>query len=156
MKLSELKEIVKTRDEIKFRLSNGNEIPAHFHVTEIARVSRHFIDCGGTERKEEKASFQLWVAEDYDHRLAAEKLSRIIAIAEDRLQLPDVEIEVEYQSDTIGKYALAYQDGSFLLESLQTTCLAQDNCGIPARKPKRQLADLGEESKCCSPGGNCC
>jgi hypothetical protein len=156
MKVSELKEILKDQEGLIFRLPNGTEVPSHFHVTEVGRVSRHFIDCGGTERKEEKASFQLWVAEDHDHRLAAEKLSRIIKIAEDRLQLPDVEIEIEYQSDTIGKYALAYRDGIFMLESLQTACLAQDNCGIPASKMKRQLSDLGEESKCCTPEGTCC
>ena len=152
MKISELKDILKEINVIRFKLPDGSFIPKHFHVTEVGKVSKHYIDCGGTERKEEKISFQLWTAEDYDHRLAASKLNKIVEIAEDRLQLPDAEIEVEYQSDTIGKYVLKFNNGIFILESLQTDCLAKDSCGIPVKKEKLQLSEVGT----CKPGSGCC
>ena len=48
-------------------------VPSHFHVTEVGKITKHFIDCGGTVRNEEVVNFQLWQADDYDHRLHPEK-----------------------------------------------------------------------------------
>lgn len=156
MKVSELKQILSEVNTITFQLPDGRTVPEHFHVTEVGKVSKHFIDCGGTERTEEKVSFQLWTAEDYDHRLAAEKLRKIVEIAESRLQLPNAEIEVEYQSETIGKYGLKFYNGRFVLEALQTDCLAKDNCGIPETKPKVELSEIKSSNNACTPGGGCC
>ena len=156
MNVSDLKEILSNINEVSFQLPDGKQVPSHFHVTEVGKVSKHFIDCGGTERKEEKITFQLWTAEDFDHRLAADKLRKIVELAETQLQLPNAEIEVEYQSETIGKYGLNFRDGRFKLESLQTDCLAKDQCGIPSQKPKKQLAEIAVASNSCEPGGGCC
>jgi hypothetical protein len=157
MKLSEVKQALTNLDEIRFILPNGQQVPVHFHVTEIGAVTRHFIDCGGTERIEKKVNFQLWEATDYDHRLAPTKLLRIINLAEEKLGLGNLDVEVEYQGDTIGKYLLAFDGAHFLLESTTTDCLAKDKCGIPEEKPRIRMSDLssGTESSC-TPGGGCC
>jgi len=78
MLLSEAKSILSKSSTIAFQLPNGDLVPNHFHVTEIGLVDKHFIDCGGTVRKEQKVNFQLWNADDYDHRLHPEKLVSII------------------------------------------------------------------------------
>ena len=105
MKLSEVKDQLSKLEKIGFQLPGGEKVPGHFHVTEIGKVEKNFIDCGGKIRKEEKISFQLWEANDYDHRLHPEKLVHIIELSEKQLELQDLEIEVEYQGkETIGKY----------------------------------------------------
>lgn len=155
MKLSEIKEILKTADNVSFTVDNGEKVPAHFHVTEVGVVSKHFIDCGGTVRDEKVANFQLWDANDFDHRLKPQKLLNIIELSEKVLGMEDLEIEVEYQSSTIGKYDLSYADGAFILNSKQTNCLASDKCGIPAEKLKVNLGTLSGKNSC-TPGGGCC
>ena len=155
MKLSEIKHVLKKSETIGFQLPNGTLVPTHFHVTEVGKINKQFIDCGGTVRTEEVISFQLWNANDYDHRLHPEKLINIITLAEKTLELGDLDIEVEYQAETIGKFGLEFNGSQFLLTSKQTDCLAKDNCGIPVEKLKVKLADLQSES-CCTPGGGCC
>lgn len=155
MKLSHAKSLLKDMKTIRFQLPNGELVPNHFHVTEIGKVTKHFIDCGGTVRNEDVVNFQLWNANDYDHRLHPEKLLDIIELSEKVLNLDDVEIEVEYQSDTIGKYGLDYDGNNFLLVTKQTDCLAKDHCGVPAELPQMEIAELNNEP-CCAPGGNCC
>ena len=157
MTLSEIKEQLKNLETIGFQLPNGNLVPNHFHVTEVGRVSRHFIDCGGTVRKEEVINFQLWEENDYDHRLHPEKLVNIIELSEMVLGLEDLKIEVEYQGDTIGKYGLDFNGKHFLLTNTQTDCLAKDKCGIPEKKQKVSLSDLQVESaSACTPRSGCC
>ena len=159
MTLSEIKKHLKNLDTIAFILPDGSLVPSHFHVTEVGKTTKHFIDCGGTLRQEKKVNFQLWNANDYDHRLHPEKLIHIIELSEDIFNLKDLEIEVEYQGEqSIQKFGLDFKDGQFLLTSTQTNCLAKDKCGIPEKqlpKPKVKLADLNNEP-CCSPDGNCC
>lgn len=152
MKLSEIKQILDTAETVDFKLENGTSVPEHFHVTEIGVITKHFIDCGGTVRNEKTANFQLWDANDFEHRLKPGKLQKIIALSETILGMEDLEIEVEYQSDTIGKYDLGFDGKNFLLLSKKTACLAKDNCGKP--KEKLQLSEL--ETSCCTPDGNCC
>lgn len=156
MKLSEIKSKLKTLETIAFQLPNGTLVPNHFHVTEVGKISKHFIDCGGTVRQEEVANFQLWEANDYDHRLHPEKLLSIIELSEKVLNITDLDIEVEYQSDTIGKYNLDFDGTNFLLTSKQTDCLAKDNCGIPEEKPRVKLSELQNASSCCTPDSGCC
>lgn len=155
MKLSEVKNKLNDLKTISFQLPNGELVPNHFHVTEVGKITKNFIDCGGTVRNEEVVNFQLWNANDYDHRLHPEKLLDIIELSEKVLGIGDLEIEVEYQADTIGKFGLDFDGKNFLLTNKQTDCLAKDNCGIPAEKPKVKLSELNNEP-CCTPDGNCC
>lgn len=156
MKLSEIKKHLNTVDAVNFVLPNGTLVPTHFHVTEVGQVTKNFIDCGGTVRNEKVVNFQLWEANDFDHRLAPQKLQNIIALSERVLNIEDAEIEVEYQSETIGKYNLGFNGKDFLLIAKQTNCLASDKCGIPEEKLKVKLSDLQSQSSCCTPGGKCC
>ena len=158
MKLSEIKNKLKELTTIGFQLPNGEFVPSHFHVTEVGIVSKHFIDCGGTVRREEKINFQLWEANDYDHRLHPEKLLHIIELSEKTLALPDAEIEVEYQMpNTIGKFNLGFNCEYFQLESQLTDCLAKDKCGIPTEKPKVKIGEWKpKETSCCTPESGCC
>ena len=156
MKLSEIKSKLKTLETIAFQLPNGELVPNHFHVTEVGKITKNFIDCGGTVRNEEVVNFQLWNADDYDHRLHPEKLLNIIELSEKVLGIGNLEIEVEYQADTIGKFGLDFDGTNFLLTNKQTDCLAKDNCGIPEEKPKLQFRDLDASEPCCTPDGNCC
>lgn len=157
MKLSVFKALLKEMETISFQLPNGQLVPAHFHVTEVGSISKNFIDCGGTIRHEKMVNFQLWEANDNDHRLHPEKLISIIELSENKLGLTDEEIEVEYQGETIGKYGLEVEGDKFLLTSLTTDCLAQDKCGIPAEKIKVSLASLSsQKNTCCTPGSGCC
>lgn len=155
MKLSEVKLVLNQLETIGFQLPNGETVPNHFHVTEVGKITKHFIDCGGTERKEEVVNFQLWNANDYDHRLHPEKLLNIIELSEKVLNIADSEIEVEYQAETIGKFGLDFDGKNFLLTSKQTDCLAKENCGIPVEKTKVNLTELNNEPAC-TPGGGCC
>lgn len=158
MKLSEIKNILSSLQEVNFVLPKGLFIPKHFHVTEVGAVQKYFIDCGGTVRKENVINFQLWEAGDFDHRLAPKKLLKIIALSEKTLDLKDQEIEVEYQAETIGKYGLDFDGVNFLLTNKQTACLASDACGIPLEKQKVALTDLDKKdaNACSTTGGACC
>ena len=157
MKLSEIKQVLPALDAVKFILPNGKTVPVHFHVTEVGQITKHFIDCGGTIRNEKVVNFQLWEAGDFDHRIAPQKLLNIINLSEKKLGIEDSEIEVEYQSDTIGKYGLEFNGQDFVLTSKQTACLASDSCGTSEKKNKVPLQELGKTSQaCCTPGGGCC
>lgn len=158
MKLSTVKTILATAESIRFEVQNGQSVPAHFHVTELGVVSKQFIDCGGTLRHEKVANFQLWNADDTDHRLEPQKLLSIIALSEKLLGMEDLEIEVEYQADTIGKYGLDFNGKNFVLTPTQTACLALDACGVPAQKAKVKLSDFlqPQPANACTPGGGCC
>lgn len=155
MKLSEIKNHLSQLSSIAFKLPDGSLVPSHFHVTEVGKITKHFIDCGGTVRNETIVNFQLWNANDYNHRLHPEKLLNIINLSEKVLGIEDLDIEVEYQGTTIEKFGLELDGTNFVLTSKQTDCLAKDQCGIPAEKPKLKLADLNNEP-CCAPDGNCC
>lgn len=156
MKLSQIKSILKTAEAVNFTLPNGTSVPEHFHVTEVGLITKNFIDCGGTVRKETVVNFQLWDANDFEHRLKPQKLLNIIELSEKVLGIGDFEIEVEYQDTTIGKYDLDFDGNDFVLLNKKTACLAQDQCGIPSQKPKIRLSDMNNERSCCTPGGGCC
>lgn len=155
MRLSEIKNKLNQLEKIAFQLPNGEFVPNHFHVTEVGKISRHFIDCGGTVRNEEVVNFQLWDANDYDHRLHPEKLLDIIKLSERVLGIDDLEVEVEYQGNTIEKFGIDFDGKNFLLTNKQTDCLAKDKCGLPEEKPKIKLSEL-TSAPTCTPGGGCC
>jgi hypothetical protein len=158
MKLSEVKQYLSDRDELVFRLPDGTAVARHFHVTEVGVIRKHFIDCGGTVRHETVANFQLWQADDYDHRLAPGKLLGIIELSERQLGMEDWEVEVEYQGETIGKYGLEAAPDGLWLTTKSTDCLARDQCGVPPAKTKLSLNELVVTNPAggCAPGSGCC
>jgi hypothetical protein len=155
MKLSEVKEALNGMNELTFRLEDGTQVPAHFHVTEVGSVKRNFIDCGGTVRNDEAVNFQLWSANDHDPRFAATKLFEVIRLSEEKLGLTNTEVEVEYQTTTIGTYGLEFDGKAFILTNTQTDCLAKDACGVPQEQQKITVVESTQDSSC-DPASGCC
>ena len=123
---------------VRFRLPDGRLVPPHYHVTEVGRVRKDFIDCGGTVRADERCVLQLWVAADEGHRLQAAKLTRIISLAARVLgdRGDDLPVEVEYDVGVITQFRVAGAevtggDIHVRLEGKHTACLAPDRCGAP-------------------------
>lgn len=149
MKLQTFKAKLKAIDNLQFITPEGKFIASHFHITAVGQINKNFIDCGGKLRQELVISFQLWHANDFNHRLSPQKLLSIIELSEEKLNLKDAEIEVELQGKTIETYGLEDFEGNFLLTPMTTACLAEDSCGIPA-----QIEN--DNSSLCTPGGGCC
>jgi hypothetical protein len=129
-------------------LPGGEFIPPHFHVTEVGRVQKDFIDCGGTRRSIVSCLLQVWVASDEEHRLTSSKLAGILKLAGPLLKSDDLPVEVEYERDAISQFPVAAVESTpagllFHLGTKHTECLAQDRCGVsPA-------------SAACGPSGCC-
>jgi hypothetical protein len=153
MLISAFKQTLRELDTLKFQLPNGEFVPAHFHITEVGNITRNFIDCGGVQRQENKLNLQLWVASDTDHRLDPTNLLNILQLAEKQLGNSNVEVEVEYQQSTIGRYKLAFNGAVFQLINTQTACLALNQCGIPQEKPRVRVTASGLS---CNPNSGCC
>src|SRR5688572_5018065 len=116
-------------------LPGGDFVPAHFHVTEVGRVRKDFIDCGGTTRSTSNCVLQVWVAEDIDHRLTTSKLEAILRMAAGLLGSDELPVEVEYEGASISQFPIAAHEitpaGLLLhLGSKHTDCLARDRCGV--------------------------
>ena len=154
MLLSEFLSALNQVSEFRFQQPNGDFVPNHFHITEVGRVHKHFIDCGGTERKESVVNFQLWNSYDVQHRLSPQKVIQIINLSQERIGILDEEIEVEYQGETIGKYGLGFDGINFQLITKATDCLARDHCGVPEKKVESVMVGKGGNS--CDPGSGCC
>ena len=157
MKLSQFKIHLDTLSQLNFVEPNGHLVPSHFHITEAGLTTKHFIDCGGSVRIQKSISFQLWTANDFEHRLNPQKLKNKIAFAQPLWGNEDLDIEMEYQTDTISRYGLDFDGNTFVLTPMHTDCLAKDQCGIPPEKIKMKLSDLQiSKNACCTPGSGCC
>jgi hypothetical protein len=106
MKLSQFKHHLNNASHLNFVQPNGTFVPKHFHITEAGLTTKHFIDCGGNVRTEKTISFQVWTANDLEHRLEPQKLKKIIAIAEPLFGSENLDIEIEYQTETISRFGL--------------------------------------------------
>ena len=120
---------------VRFQLPDGSLVPAHFHVTEVGRVQKDFIDCGGTVRSTAACVLQVWVADDTDHRLTTAKLAKIVRMAAPLLKSPALPVEVEYDRETVAQYPIVAAEVTpsgvlFRLGTKRTACLAPQLCGI--------------------------
>jgi hypothetical protein len=139
--------------ELLFVLPAGHFVPRHFHITEVGLHTRHFLDCGGVERKQLTVVMQLWVANDYEHRLQPGKLLQIIRQTEAMWSGSNPEVEIEYQGQTIERYAVDIRGEHFHLQPLQTACLAPDQCGVDGQQKEFQAVT---KTSVCKPGSGCC
>jgi hypothetical protein len=151
MTLEQFKQKLAAVSEVTFLKPDGFSIPKHFHITEVGQINKRFIDCGGTVREENVIAMQLWESIDFWHRLEPSKLNTIIELSEKKLGIGNHQIEIEYQSNTIGKYGVEFENGVFKLIATQTACLASDKCGIPTLEAVKEKV-----LSCCAPGGSCC
>lgn len=118
--------------------TDGEPIEAHFHVTEIGRVQRDFVDCGGTVRRLVSCLLQTWVGDDLDHRITAGKLLKALEHAEPVLRGEDLPLELEYEACNVVQLTVAsilQESDRFVIHLAQkhTDCLAKDVC-LPATK----------------------
>ena len=151
MKLSEFRNHLDNLDDLSFTLTDGSMVPSHFHITEAGLLTKHFIDCGKTIHKKKTAVFQLWTAEDYNHRLKPATVASIIDKSHKVFNGEDPEVEIEYQMETIGKFGLEFSNGQFNLTPTYTDCLARERCEVAP-----VAAGAEETAGCCVPGGGCC
>jgi len=151
MKINDFKDRLSKLNKVVFILPDNAEVPVHFHITEMGIISKNYIDCGGTIREEKVANFQIWHANDYDHRIQPSQIIDIIDIAEKSVNLENLDIEVEYQSETIGKYGLSFSNDCFHLTPTFTDCLAKEKCGIPINEEPTVQSE-----SCCTPSSGCC
>jgi Family of unknown function (DUF6428) len=156
MKLSQFKQQLENVIQLDFVLENGEKVPTHFHITEIGMTTKHFTDCGNTFRISKTATFQLWTSIDFYHRLDPKKVLLIINSTNKMFEGEDLEIEIEYQQTTIGKFGLDFTDNQFILTNTKTDCLAKESCGVPVEKIKTKVGELKETMSCCIPESGCC
>jgi hypothetical protein len=159
MKLSELTSLLASHPDRHFRirLPEGDAVPLSFHVTEIGHVRKTFLDCGGTKRETNTCQLQIWVGEDYDHRIETGKMAGILEKGKTILTDDTVPVEIEYEDQVISQYTIhdhAITDEAVILELAHkhTECLAPELCGLPAIT---RLPALGEKTSCCGPGKSC-
>lgn len=116
-------------------LPSGEFVPDHFHVTEVGKVRKDFIDCGGTVRSTTTCAVQVWVANDLDHRLHAGKLAKIFDAAAALLGSDELPVEIEYETEALSLYPLGGVEETpagllLVLGPKHTACLAPDKCGV--------------------------
>lgn len=164
MKLSELKNKLESRPgaNIRFLLPDGKPVPVHAHVTEVARIDKRFVDCGGTLRNDSLCRLQTWFADDVDHRLTAGKLLKILDKAKSFLASDELEVDVEHEVQFISQFPLESVEmlpGEIVLHlgTRHTHCLAPDRC-LPAAKPASEFSpakfsfrEQPESAGCCTP-----
>lgn len=136
MKLSELKAVLRAHPMVhsRFLLPNGEQIPAHFHITEVGRVAKKFVDCGGTFREGETCVLQTYVADDFEHRLQAGRFADILDLGRPILPGDDLDVEVEWDCCVVSQYPIASGRAiddrlEFQLAAKHTDCLAKQKCG---------------------------
>lgn len=158
MNLSELKSLLTEHSDRFFRIAlpDGNAVPVSFHVTEVGRVHKTFLDCGGKLRESITCQLQVWVGEDYQHRIETGKMAKILEKAKAYLIDETIPVEVEYEDKVISQYTI---EGHILTDEAvvlklahkHTECLAPELCGLPALD---RLPAIGK-TQCCGPSGCC-
>jgi len=153
MKISEFVSLLDENPEaeLQFIMPEGR-IAAHSHVTEVGRVEKLFIDCGGKPRRISNCNVQMWEYTDVEHRLTPEKLSRIFDKANPMFGGEDLPVEIEFEHGVISQYPIksgGLVEGklTFELELKHTACLALELCA-----PK----DEEKEGSCCGGSTGCC
>ena len=146
MKFQMLQSLLNDYPERAFRLllPGGIAIPKCFHITEVGRVQKNFIDCGGTTREVVTCLLQVWVGDDFDHRIETGKMAAILKKSVAVLLDTDLPVEIEYQDGVISQYKIASHeitDGAVILTLLpkQTECLAPELCGLSQPKLMRGI-----------------
>lgn len=160
MTLQELKSLFRREGHKPFqlRLPDGSPVPVSFHVTEVGRVHKTFIDCGGVLRESQACVLQVWVGEDADHRLEAAKALAIIEKAKPFLPDETVPVEIEYEDRVLSQYSIEEAESTahavvLSLAHKHTACLAPERCGVAA--PGLMTIKVGGGGGGCSAPGCC-
>lgn len=149
---------------IRVLLPEGETVPPHFHVTEVGRIQKNFIDCGGTVRKSAHCQLQLLVASDVDHRLRSEKLKRIMEMSEPLFEGEELPLVVEHEDGRTIAFPVTSADCvegtvTLQLDLPHPACLAGDQCGLSPEDSgvdRLVFQPAPAESECCSTESGCC
>jgi hypothetical protein len=135
LKISELKAALAAAPSLPLTVvwTDGEPIEAHFHVTEVGRVQKDFVDCGGTVRQLVACLLQTWVGDDVDHRITAGKLLKAFEHAAPILRGEDLPVELEYETCNVVQLLVAsikQEPDRFVIQlaSKHTDCLAKELC----------------------------
>lgn len=156
MTLDEFKALLQTHADkaFQFTLPTGDAVPTSFHITEVGRVQKAFIDCGGSLHHVDTCHLQAWVGADADHRIASGKLAAILGKAAPLLPNGELPIEIEYEHDVLSQYPVDRAEVTSTavvlhLKEKHTDCLAKELCGVPTTAAASVAVSCG-----CGPG--CC
>ena len=116
-------------------LPDRSFVPVHYHITEVGRIQKDFVDCGGTVRSTTSCVLQVWVADDVDHRLDSGKLAAILRTAAPLLRSDDLPVEVEYEDGVVSQYPVGGVEVTpagllVTLGTKHTACLAPEKCKV--------------------------
>ncbi len=138
MKLFKLKTKLarQTHASIRFLLPSGEFVPAHAHVTEVARIDKQFVDYGGALRNDTFCRLQTGFADDMDQRLTAGKLLEILDKSKSFLVSDDLDVDIEHEAGYISQFPLesvevAPDETVLHLGTRHTACLTMDKCLPP-------------------------
>ena len=158
MKLNELKVMLARHPAALplFILPDGDQIPAHFHITEAGHIAKRFIDCGGTlHDTTDTCLLQTYVADDIDHRLNAGTFAKILELGDQVLPHDDLDVEVEYDCCVVAQYPIASaklngESIELQLGEKHTDCLAKEKCGIDGEGcSSASTTEAGAAAGCC-------
>jgi hypothetical protein len=148
MKLSELKSLLAEHSDrfFRIRLPDGGAVPVSFHVTEVGQM-----------RETTTCQLQVWVGDDYEHRIETGKMASILDKARSILPDDSVPVEIEYEDRVISQYTISSHELSddsvvLILANKHTECLAPELCGLPSIG---RLPAIGGKSNGCGPSGCC-
>lgn len=157
MKLNDLKSTLALHPEAlpRFILPDGDQIPAHFHLTEVGHIAKRFIDCGGElHDTTDTCLLQTYVADDMEHRLNAGTFAKILQLGDQVLPHDDLEVEVEYDCRVVAQYPIASAEftGEYIdlqLGEKHTDCLAKARCGIDGEGCAPEKNENAVTAGCC-------
>ena len=149
LRVSELRAVLAAAPGLPITViwTDGEPIEAQFHVTEVGRVQKDFVDCGGTVRRVVTCLLQTWVGDDTDHRITGGKLLKAFDYAAPVLGGEDLPVELEYEACNVVQLrvvSIIAEAGRLVIQlgGKHTDCLAKDVC----------LPSAGT----CQPGSGCC
>ncbi len=161
MNTQELQDLLSYQPSLPLQilLPGGGLVPVSFHITEVARVQKSFIDCGGARHETRTCQLQAWVGGDDDHRIAAGKLAAILDKAASAFGDEDLPVEIEYEDGLISQYPLSGVERTrdalvFHLVKKHTDCLAKELCGVPATS-SGAVSEPEAAGSCCGGNGGC-
>lgn len=138
---------------LEITIPGAGALAPHFHITEVGKVTKDFVDCGGVRRSETACVLQTLVAHDTEHRLSAPRLAGILSKTSTLGLADDLPVDIEIQGKSIETWRVASIVGEsdrmvIHVAPKRTACLAQDKCGLDVLP----IAAGG----CCDSQSNCC
>ncbi len=153
--LQQVVEVLNKADgrHVRFELPTGTLLSPHVHVTEVARIDKKFVDCGGTLRTDSSCRLQIYQADDTEHRITAAKLAQILAKGASSLGTTALPVDIELEAPFLSVFPVIAQrleatQVIFTLGMRHTACLAEDVCFPDSLRAKA--------TNSCTPGSGCC